>query len=107
MFEQVYYDTLRTLLHFAQKELGLTPPWNVEFGLTGIEDLYVAVNINPYEQFWGPIRTPEVIHRRVLNDTDTATLDNLLLDFFARVYDAAGHARPVGFFGFPPDRPRR
>ncbi len=105
MFEQVYYDTLRFFATFAVKVLGLAPPWNVELGLTGIEELHVAVDINPYERYWGPIRTSQVIQRRTLNDANPTVLEGLLLDFFSLVYDAAGHARPTGFFGFPPNRP--
>jgi hypothetical protein len=37
MFERVYYDRLRYIATFATKELGLSPPWNVEFGLTGVQ----------------------------------------------------------------------
>jgi hypothetical protein len=105
MFEQVYYDGLRKLTEFSGSELNLKAPWTVEFGLTGVTDLNIVVEINPFERSWGPMRRGEVVRRRILNELNSETLDTLLLEFFSTVYDAAGHKRPEGFFGFPPGRP--
>src|SRR5579862_8571006 len=106
-FERLYYDKLRSLTGFATKELGLKPPWNIEFGLVGIKGLYLPVAIRREMEWWGPISKPEIVHRAILKEENPTALDRLLLDFFNLVYDATGNARPDGYCGFPPNRPRQ
>jgi hypothetical protein len=106
LFEQAYYDTLRYHFEFASAELGMNgKTWQVEMGIIGADDVSIAVSISAFERFWGPIRVPNIVHRTVVNDPTPDSIDNVLLTFFALVYDATGHARPTGRFGFPPKRP--
>lgn len=102
-FERVYYDALYALVRFASEHLGLEPRWQVELGLVGIKGLHLY-GLDPAAP-GGPIRKSEVIQRLILNDDGDSTLDDVLLDFFSKVYDAAGVRRPEGLFGFPPNRP--
>lgn len=105
MFEQLYYDTLHALINFSQTKLGVGGGWQAEFGMTEIAGVRIAVDINMYEKFWGPIERHEITCRHILNNAGNQFVDTILLDFYSRVYDASGHERPHGRFGFPPGRP--
>ena len=41
-FEQLFYDTLRELISAAKLRLGLSPTWQIELGLVGIDDVHVV-----------------------------------------------------------------
>jgi hypothetical protein len=103
VFERVYYDHLRALVAFAQEHLSLGPPWQVEFGLTGV--LGLNVGLSP-DDIRGPVRKADVTLRRTLKGEDEATMDKLLLEFFALLHEAMGSVRPTALHGFPPARPR-
>lgn len=106
LLEQTYYDALTSLIRFADKELSLKPPWVVELGVVGIMGLHLYAGSGEYAwSAWGPIRKSEVIKRMILNDDKEPSVNDLLLEFFSQIYDAAGVQRPEGLFGFPPNRP--
>jgi hypothetical protein len=102
-FEQIYNDKLRALAAFASKHLGVPPPWQIECGIVGIKGVFLHV---PPDEFRGPIRKSEIIHRMVVNDEKPASIDAFLLAFFERVHDATGYARPQRLHGFPPAHPK-
>jgi hypothetical protein len=102
MFEQICYNCLHSLTEFSRSTLNLKTPWAIELGLTGVTALNIAVEINPFERFWGPMRRAEVVHRRILNDLNSETIDMLLLEFFSTVYDAARPQAARGLLRIPP-----
>ncbi|MCZ7661038.1 MAG: hypothetical protein M5U07_25960 [Xanthobacteraceae bacterium] len=97
-FEHAYGDTLHKLLKFASERLQLYAPWTVELGVTKTNGVKIAM---AQQEFWGPIRKPELVHRTALNAVNGDAVDKLLMDFFAMVYDASGYARPPGPIGRP------
>jgi hypothetical protein len=103
VFERVYYDQLRALVAFAQKYLSLSPPWQVECGLSGIQGLHLGLSPDDIR---GPARKADVRLRRTLRGEDEAAMDKLLLEFFGMLHEAMGSVRPATLHGFPPSRPR-
>jgi hypothetical protein len=98
-FESAYYNTLHSLIRFARESLDLKAPWQVEFGLVGLNGgLYLGM---PDSEQWGPIRKSEIIRRSILSDDNPSTVDTALLDFFSEIFDSAGYSRPEKFNGFP------
>lgn len=98
-FERTYCNTLHSLIRFAKENLNLNTPWQIEFGVVGLNGgLYLGMQNN--EQ-WGPIRKSEIIRRSTINDDKPQTVDAVLLDFFNEIFDAAGYPRPEKFCGFP------
>jgi hypothetical protein len=105
LFEQLYYDTLRSLVDLAGQHLGVGPACRVELGLVGTKGIWLPVTVSQATYWWGPILKPEIVHRATLTDADPVAFDSLLLDFFSLVYDASSNRRPNGLCGFPPGRP--
>jgi hypothetical protein len=107
VFERAYYDTIRRLLAFAAEMLGIGAPWQIESGVVGIRGMNIIMPSDPGWIPWGPVRTTdEVVLRRILHTDDNGAVNQLLLDFFAAVFDTSGYARPDGLFHFPPEQPR-
>jgi hypothetical protein len=106
LFEQAYFNALHSLIHFADARLGLRSPWQVELGVVGTKGLHVyGLTTGIYATApTGSILKPEIIYRMILNDPTPSVVDDLLLGFFTKVYDAAGLVRPQNMFGFPPNR---
>ena len=102
VLEQIYYDTVRKAVEFGSKNLGLKSPWEVEFGLVGVDGLYLYTLGGQK----GPIRRTEIFERSSARDSGVETLDRALLSFFSKVFDSVGERRPPNLYGFPPDRPR-
>ncbi len=103
VLERIYYDHLRSLVAFAGQYLSLSPPWQVECGLAGVQGVHLGISA---EEIRGPIQKPEVTLQRGLKNDDPAAMDRILLEFFGSVHAAAGHPRPAQLHGFPPNPPR-
>ena len=104
-FEQLYYDTLVGLIAAAKLQLGLSPPWQIELGLIGVDGVYVVGMPDPDNSQWGPIRKPEIIQRMILNEDTQEAISTILIGFYSQLYDATGYPRPNRLHGFPPSRP--
>jgi hypothetical protein len=102
VFERVYYDHLRALIAFAQQSLTLSPPWQVECGLVGIQGLHVGLSPDDIR---GPVREADVTLRRTVKSGDEVAMDRVLLEFFGMLHEAMGSERPAGLHGFPPGKP--
>lgn len=95
-------ESLHFYLQFLQSVAGIDPPFTVEAGLHGIKGLnlvhsgFQIRNAKMSEDSW--------TFRRVLQNTDLATQDKYLLEYYERVHDLSGHARPDRLYGFPPNR---
>lgn len=102
-FEQTLYQKAHAAVAFAASQLGLTFPADIEFGVLGLEGVSLAVQDDDIR---GPIQIGKIIRPHVLATGAGAEIDQALLEFFNRVYDATGYARPNGLFHFPPGPPR-
>jgi nucleoside phosphorylase len=102
-FEQTFYQKAHAAVAFAGSQLGLTFPADMEFGVLGLEGVNLAVQDNDIR---GPIQIDKVIWPHALDIGSGAEIDQALLEFFNRVYDATGYPRPIGQFHFPPGPPR-
>ena len=91
-FERTCQAHLAALLTFIKDQLGIHSPWQVEIGLVGIKGLNLIV---PPGESWGPIRKAEIIHRAICNSADVNVVSLLAVEFFNKVFDATGYARPV------------
>jgi hypothetical protein len=100
-FERLYYDTLRSLIDFATKELDLKAPLRVEFGIVGIKELYLPIEVSRRLEWWEPILKPEIFCRAILKDK-TPTVPAELLQSCIRCH---WQRPPWGYCGFPPNRP--
>lgn len=103
VLERIYYEHLRSLVAFAERYLSLSPPWQVECGLAGVQGVHLGISA---EEIRGPIQTPAVTLQRGLRSDDPAAMDRILLEFFGSVHAAAGSPRPAQLHGFPPHPPR-
>ena len=104
-FEREYYRFLRAINKFAREDLGLAPPFTVELGLTGTQDVSI-LSKSPEgsgSKNFGPIRQPEIVHRYSIDNDES--ISRALEAFFNEVWDAAGEKRPASssnlFLGGP------
>jgi nucleoside phosphorylase len=102
LFESIFYDKVRVAIAFAVQHLGLTFPCAIEMGLLGTADVTLAIN----QEDTRVIRNEKIVLRQDLADAAGTNIDAALLSFFNAIYDATGHARPEGLFGFPPNSPK-
>ena len=101
--EQTFYQKAHAAVTFAVSQLGLTFPADIEFGIIGIEGVYLAIH---NDDIRGPMQTDKVIYSHALETGSVPEIDQALVEFFNRLYDATGHARTNGLFHFPPGPPR-
>lgn len=97
--EGAFAGTLGSYMDFAEQQLKLEPPFAIEAGATGLEGAYIAVS---GEQPRGPIRKSQLMLRKVVNNTSEEICIAFLLQFFERLFDLTGYARPKGLHKFPP-----
>jgi hypothetical protein len=103
VFEDLFYKALHSAVAFAQENLSLTFPLQVELGLLGTKGMHIGLNMSDLR---GPVHENEADSRAVLADADEATINSVLLEFFQQVHDLSGYRRPQGLHGFPPGPPR-
>jgi nucleoside phosphorylase len=100
--EQMYYDKAHAAVEFATGQLGVAAPCDLELGILGLKGVTIAINT---EDLPGPIQIENVILRRTLPIGGPDEIDAVLLEFFERLHDATGYARPKNLFHFPPEPP--
>lgn len=103
--ERAFFDTLGATISFAARHLSLNTPWQVELGIVGTPGLPLYVVGIDRHLYGRPILKSEIFHRGTLRSPDLDASNKLLLDFFSKIHDATGTARPTGYCGFPPNRP--
>jgi nucleoside phosphorylase len=103
VMEQTFYQKTHAAVAFAASRLGLTFPADVEFGVLGLEGVYLAIRD---EDIRGPIQIDKVHSPHTLSGDFSQDIDRALLGFFDQLYDATGYARPNNLFGFPPNPPQ-
>lgn len=100
--EQIFYEKTHAAVAFAEEQLGLKLPCNIELGIIDLKGVTLALY---RDDLRGPIPTDKVILRRTISTGTRKEIDAALLDFFSALYDATGYARPVSLFDFPPNPP--
>jgi hypothetical protein len=104
--EQTLVAGLRQYVKFAVDKLGLTPPFTVEGGATGVKGFVLHMpGTFPSEREWRPVVDDFVSWRGMLRSTEPAEVDRVLLAIFDALFDGAGHRRPNGLYGFPGPTP--
>lgn len=103
MTEQTFHQKAHAAVAFAESQLELTFPADIQFGILGLEGVHLAIQ---NDDIRGPIQAEKVIYTHPLDRGSPAEVDAALLEFFNRLYDTTGHRRPPGLFHFPPDPPR-
>ena len=101
--EQTFYQKAHATVTFAVSQLDLTFPADIEFGIVGLEGVYLGIH---NDDIRGPMQADKVIYLHTLETGSVPEIDQALLEFFNRLYDATGHARANGLFHFPPGPPR-
>ena len=92
--EEILIDGLASFMSVAEHQLKLEPPLDVAVGLEGIDGFKLAVDRSRFfEEFIGRILVERIDHRFSI-DTYASDPFDLLLAFFRKVYDEAGHDRP-------------
>jgi hypothetical protein len=103
--EQSYYDTLKSLVGFATKQLSINPPWQVELGLLGPKNLNLGIIGFDRLVYERRMLKNEIIYNAILRRAEGSEFEQLLLPFFSKIHDATGIERPRSYCGFPPGRP--
>jgi hypothetical protein len=100
--ERNIIESLNLYFEFLRDASGAEPPYTVEAGLHGVK----ARNLVNAGSTVGNAKIFEDSFelRRVLRDSDRATQDKFLLEFFELMHGQTGHPRPHKLYGFPPDR---
>ena len=91
--KNIYDKIIRNFVEAAQKELGLSPPFQIEMGAIGLNGLRMSLPDNRrefYNQLSEPIFEPEIRFRVVVNDPSAAALDRIANSFIVKMYDLAG-----------------
>lgn len=103
VLEACYQSALPRYVRFLQQHLGMGPPYNIVAGAVGVRFFKLGVRNTgwPEDDFLGPIQDDEISFEQVLNDVSNDALDACLLEFFERVFEHTGNARPIDFGGFP------
>jgi hypothetical protein len=103
VFEELYYDTLRSSVAFAREHLALKSPFQIELGLLATRGMHIGINTDDIR---GPVQANEAVLRVTVPDAENDSINSALLEFFELVHDLSGYRRPQGLNGFPPGPPR-
>jgi hypothetical protein len=85
--ERTFAITLREYLAFMNEKLGVTPPYRIEGGASGIKDYVLFMPGNFWEQQWGPVQQDHVVWSGVLGSLEAAQVDAILLRNFEAFFD--------------------
>ena len=97
-FEKLFVRALRNYVGVLNIVLKIGPPYTVELGLVGIDDVHITIpGIHGSGEVKGPILQKQISRRYSLDDTNDASVMALLRAFFADVYDLAAFSRADAF----------
>jgi hypothetical protein len=88
--ERVYTRVLANYALLAEDAFGLSGPFTVEFGATGLRDMWIGTG---HRGVIGPIHDDKVVVRRALNSTSPAVQAKAIDDFLDELFDLAGEDR--------------
>jgi hypothetical protein len=101
--EHTFAESLNLYFEFLRDVSKIAPPYVVEAGMCGVKGR-LLVNSGTTLGSAGKVFEDSFELRRVLHNTDLATQDKFLLEFFELMHNQTGHPRPHKLYGFPPDR---
>jgi len=88
--ENICKRVLANFVTLAEDAFGLTGPFTVEIGATGLGNTWLGTG---HRAMIGPIHDEQVIVRRVLNGTSLAAQAQVIGEFIDELYDRAGGER--------------
>lgn len=88
--QSVYTRVLTNFVSLAEGALGLTAPFTVEIGATGLRDTWLGTG---HKGMIGPIHDDQVVVRRVLNAASLAVQAKAIGDFLDELFDLTGEER--------------
>jgi hypothetical protein len=91
----IYSRVLADYVSVANEELAIAPPYQIEMGAIGLENMRLLDNKsgNPWGDKSEPIYEPALKVRRILNDTSTKSQGTLISEFLEELFDLAAAAR--------------
>jgi hypothetical protein len=103
--ESTFALRLPEYLRLATEKLGMSPPFTVEAGATGVKDFGLLMPSNFVERNWGPVHSNQIVWRDTIASLDASAVDQVLLAIFETIFDAVGRTRPPSLHGFPGETP--
>ena len=93
--ENIYKRTLTNYIVVAGEDLGVAPPYQIEMGAVGLQDM--RLSLPPPGGARGEVSEPvyedEIKLRRVLNDISAESQRAVVDEFLDKLYDLAGVTR--------------
>jgi hypothetical protein len=99
--ERTLYNGIRSFSKFIATLARSEPPFTVEAGIVGVQGWTLLAKGTPGAQYVGELHRSPISVRRRLKEMTDENMDTFLLEFFRKVFDQTGHARPDGLYGFP------
>jgi nucleoside phosphorylase len=100
VLEKAFYETAHHAVSFAEWQLGLTSPIDLEFGLVNLQG--VSLGFTEDDTTYTAMQMEDVVVRARLTSFESDAVNSALLEFFNEVFDRTGQKRPAGLHGFPP-----
>jgi hypothetical protein len=93
-FEKLHVRVLRNYVQVALSALKIDPPYTVELGAVGLQDIYfTAPGIHGHGERKGPVRVEDFHRRYTLYETTDDAIKILLGTYFTDLYDLAAFDR--------------
>jgi hypothetical protein len=97
-FEKLYVRVLRNYVQVASSALKIDPPYTVELGAVGLNDVYfTAPGLHGRGERKGPVIVQCFQHRYPLADTNDEAIKAVLRAYFTDLYDLAAFTRKEVF----------
>jgi hypothetical protein len=103
--EEIFAARLPNYLKFMNDELAVPPPYSIEGGAANVNGHFILMPNNYFNRHWGPIHQDNAIWSGTLSSLDLAAIDQVLLNIFEAIFDAASTTRPKGLYKFPGETP--
>lgn len=96
--ENIYSRVLANYVSVANEELTIAPPYQIEMGAIGLENMRLLCNKsgNPWGDKSEPIYEPALQVRRILNDTSAKSQGTLISEFLDELLDLGAVTRGSG-----------
>jgi hypothetical protein len=93
-FEKLYVRVLRNQVQVALSALKLNPPYTVELGAVGLQDVYfTAPGFHGRGERKGPVKVDSFQRRYTLSDATDDAIKAVLSTYFTDLYDLAAFTR--------------
>jgi hypothetical protein len=102
--EEIFAARLPGYIKFMNDELDVPPPYNIEGGAANINGHFIFMP-DRFNRHWGPVQQDHAIWAGTLSSLDPVEVDQVLLNIFEAIFDAAATTRPKGLYKFPGETP--